>query len=499
MAAPALTPGAAGPDPDVQGLVYAGYKALPATEHRLLAVADPHRAQRWLAGLVPAVTAGGDARRHRAVHVAFTAAGLCALGLSEEDLRGFARPFVEGMVTPHRSRILGDGDGSAPEWWTWGGPGAPVHVLVVVYAPDPAGVDAVGAELGLDEPQESGCRTVACIRGLAPEDGREHFGFADGISQPTLDFEGPAKPDAGEDHWSRVAAGEVLLGAVDNSGHKPPSPAVAAADDPGGLLLAGDRAGTRDLGRNGTYLVMRQLAQDVAAFNGWLAAHTADAAEAEALAARMVGRQRDGTPLVPAGPAGQNDFGFAATDPQGTACPFGAHVRRSNPRDGRREEGEAGDGDPVGTLTGTKRHRLLRRGRRYGPPYAAGEAPGAERGLVFVALNADIERQFEFVQHHWINSPTFARPGEVDPLIGANGGEGGGCFTVPDPFVRRRYDGLPRFVEVRGGEYFFLPGLAALRWLTSRPLPAPAVTVAGPAETTASGEDREPEGAGSRP
>jgi len=221
----------------------------------------------------------------------------------------------------------------------------------------------------------------------------------------------------------------------------------------------------------------------------------------------VVGRHRDGTPLVPTGPGGQNDFGFAAEDPQGMACPIGSHVRRSNPRDGRRDEGERGDGDPVGTLEGTKRHRLLRRGRTYGPPHGPGEASGTDRGLVFVALNADIERQFEFVQQHWINSPTFARPGEVDPLVGPNAapgsGEGlggaGGCFTVPDPFVRRRYDGLPRFVEVRGGEYFFLPGLAALRWLTSRPLPEAAVTVPETGETAAAGEDREPEGAGSRP
>jgi Dyp-type peroxidase family len=275
---------------------------------------------------------------------------------------------------------------------------------------------------------------------------------------------------------------------------------VAEVDDPGALLPPG-RPGTRDLGRNGTYLVMRQLAQDVAAFDGWLAAHAADAAEAETLAERLVGRRRDGSALVPTGPGGPNDFGFAAEDPQGLACPFGSHVRRSNPRDGRREEGTSGDGDPVGTLTGTKRHRLLRRGRTYGPPRDAAEEPGVERGLVFVALNADIERQFEFVQHHWLNSPTFARPGEVDPLVGPNGGAGGGCFTVPDPFVRRRYDGLPRFVEVRGGEYFFLPGLAALRWLVSRPLPAAAVTVPGAGDAVVAGADREPvrESAGSRP
>ncbi|HEU4534985.1 MAG TPA: peroxidase, partial [Polyangiaceae bacterium] len=111
------------------------------------------------------------------------------------------------------------------------------------------------------------------------------------------------------------------------------------------------------------------------------------------------------------------------------------------------------------------KHRLLRRGRLYGPPPPADGDDGADRGLLFVALNANLRRQFEFVQQTWLNNPKFGGLGEEDdPLVGARQG-GGAHFTVPREPLRERHHALPRFVWPRGGGYFFLPGLRALRYL----------------------------------
>jgi deferrochelatase/peroxidase EfeB len=184
----------------------------------------------------------------------------------------------------------------------------------------------------------------------------------------------------------------------------------------------------------------------------------------------MIGRWKSGASLVSApdadpGTTAGNDFGYHDDDPDGLRCPVGAHVRRANPRDGR-------DDDPARTLRSTKNHRILRRGRPYGPPLPEGADPGPddpERGLVFMCLNTDIERQFEFVQHTWLNNPVFAGlEGEVDPVVGPQP-VGGGRFTVPQDPVRHRAEGLPRFVTTRGGAYLFLPSVRALTYLASLP------------------------------
>jgi deferrochelatase/peroxidase EfeB len=146
-------------------------------------------------------------------------------------------------------------------------------------------------------------------------------------------------------------------------------------------------------------------------------------------------------------------------------------VRRSNPRDSLDPSPGSAESVAVG-----KRHRLLRRGRKYGSPLAQAEALAAasgpeqdERGLHFICLNANIARQFEFVQHTWINNPRFAGLyDEPDPLVAAAGARGR-TFTMPADPVRRRVTGLPSFVSVRGGAYFFLPGLRALRYLAGLP------------------------------
>ena len=155
-----------------------------------------------------------------------------------------------------------------------------------------------------------------------------------------------------------------------------------------------------------------------------------------------------------------NDFGFLATDPYGHGCPFGSHVRRANPRDGLAAE----EADGPTLLAAANSHRILRRARRFGPPVAdlRDKEDHAHRGLLFMCLNTDIARQFEFIQQTWLLNRGFATlHGETDPLLGTRG-----AFTIPAEPVRRRVE-VETYVQMFGGEYFFLPSLPALAYLAS--------------------------------
>jgi Dyp-type peroxidase family len=290
-----------------------------------------------------------------------------------------------------------------------------------------------------------------------------------------------------------IQPGEVLLGYPNEYNKLPFSPTVAASDDSANLLRPdAEHPDRRDLGRNGTYLVFRKLRQDVVRFWQFCDEQTknddgtSNPEERTRLAAKMVGRWPSGAParavprqrrLRSGRDAGRNNvFGFAETDPHGYRCPLGAHIRRSNPRDGLGPT-------PKESATIVNRHRLLRRGRPYGElmldPLQESGDDGVDRGLVFICLNANIARQFEFVQQTWINDPKFhGLYDNKDPITGDNldlslGGppdpeEDADIpynFTIPQQPVRRRISGLTRFVHVRGGGYFFLPGLSALRFL----------------------------------
>jgi Dyp-type peroxidase family len=373
--------------------------------------------------------------------------------------------FTGGMADPARSRILGDVDGSDPRGWAWGGPGWPeFDGIVLAYAADPPALAGMRAELA-EAFERSGARAVADLPTLELT-GYEPFGFRDGISQPLI--AGLSTPRAGA---RTVPAGEFVLGYPNAHGLLTDRPLLPPGADPDRLLPTdAGGSGAADLGRNGSYLVVRQLAQDVDGF--WRYAREAtrrpdgslDEPASLALAARMVGRWPSGAPLVKAPDrddltlADDNDFGYHHTDPDGYACPPGAHIRRTNPRDSL-------DPEPGtdASLAINDRHRLLRRGRSYGP---SGDAdPAGERGLYFLCLGGNLARQFEFVQHTWLNNPNFhGLYRDADPLVGGRP-RGGSDFTVPARPVRRRYRAVPQFVRVRGGGYFFLPGLAALRYL----------------------------------
>jgi deferrochelatase/peroxidase EfeB len=242
-----------------------------------------------------------------------------------------------------------------------------------------------------------------------------------------------------------------------------------------GLKPEGAPEGFLNFGLNGSYLVVRELRQNVAAF--WNSVHdgaakirahdpSATHVTAQWLAERIVGRNIDGHLLCPGGllPADedkrpQNDFGFFRDDPRGRGCPLGSHVRRGNPRDGLAKDEAAAQT----LLDAANNHRILRRGRKYGTTIKdPRQDDHQERGLLFICLNTDIARQFEFVQQTWILNSNFATLfDETDPLVGPKG-----HFTIPEQPLRRIVE-VATFIRMAGGEYFFLPSIPALNYLAA--------------------------------
>ncbi|MDQ6775717.1 MAG: Dyp-type peroxidase [Actinomycetota bacterium] len=456
---------------DAQGLVASAYGHLPHGCFLLLEIVDPAAARGWLTRLAGTITTAAGRVDGEAVNMALTPSGLEKLGVPASARHGFSREFQDGMTESSRRRVLGDTGDSAPEYWAWGSPDtAPIDLVLLIYASTPGRLDqALDGHGDALRVEGTGLREVHRLD--ARRDDREHFGFHDGISQPVIDGlnSGPTHPAR-----DTIKAGEFLLGYENEYGQFTARPLLDPAQDPERLLpLDAQGSGRHDLGRNGTYLVLRQLAQDVSQF--WThveaVAQTSDNGygDATALAARMVGRWPNGAPLVLSperdDPAlsSANDFTYHQPDQLGLRCPIGAHVRRSHPRDSL----DPNPGSDT-SIAIDRRHRLLRRGRVYGPRLDRTEAlrggDQEERGLHFMCVGASLSRQFEFIQHTWVLSPKFDGLYEdADPLIGP----AGRTFTIQARPTRRRVRDLPAFVQTRGGAYFFMPGIRALRWLAS--------------------------------
>lgn len=483
---------------DIQGLVLFGHGRLPHSRHVLLRLGERGAAQRWLRGLAEQVTTGRELprgqRQEWALQVAFTARGLEQLGLrrgEQQELGTFPREFVEGMADPHRARRLGDTEDSAPQHWQfsdrradWGQ--EEVHVLLMLYAVDLQRLEALHS-LQRERYTAAGVWELSCLHsslrrlpGAGPEDERyvEPFGYVDGMSKVAI--AGTTTPGK---HVVEVPPGEVLLGHRNFYRKRSSSPSVPAELDPQGLLEDSPEAqGRKDLGRNGTYLVLRKLRQDVRAFESFLqekahllAGEPGVEDPKELLAAKLMGRWRSGAPLMKCplrdDPAlardveRANDFRYSA-DPHGLRCPISSHVRRSNPRDSLAE------GDPE-AMRLADHHLLIRRGRPYEEPPSSSRAE-PEQGMLFIALNANLSRQFELIQQTWLNNPKFGGlRNSNDPLLGGSSqGTGdeqglGDEVDIPARPFRYRVQGLARFVHTRGGGYFFLPGLRALRFLAT--------------------------------
>ena len=483
---------------DVQGIVRFGYKLMTEASYALVHVRHVEAARAWLRSAPITTATTIDPPPSTAMQVSFTAAGLEALGISASVLASFSREFLGGMTEDNRSRRLGDVGSNAPSQWEWGGSAGVPHLLVMFFA-EPGRLDTLVQSTTGDVWNQA--FEVQRFLPTGNLGGSEPFGFADGISQPQIDWSQQREVTANLIDYSNVVAlGEFVLGYRNEYDKYTDRPLVDADSASAGLLAAEDAPEKKDLGRNGTYLVMRQLRQDVRSFWRFIGRQAGgDPTAADTLAAAIVGRTRAGDPLVPIqehaipgiGPQPDqirlNQFTFDQ-DPTGVGCPFGAHVRRANPRNtdvpgrqtGLRHFLAAlgfGRNDFRDDLMSSVRfHRILRRGREYGPGLSPSDAlqpappNDPERGLHFICLNANISRQFEFLQNAWVMNTKFSGlTGESDPLLGNREAIPGcpvtGNFTVPeDGGLRRRVSGLPQFVTVRGGAYFFLPSVRALRY-----------------------------------
>ena len=414
------------------------------------------------------------------INLAFTYGGLSAMKIDEGVLASFPEAFKEGMAA--RARRLHDTGPSAPENWdgelgldsvhgyfTGGSESASpmAEAYWVALRADIAafndragergevlrmwigllfrflGLEIVHIELG-QEPY----RVTGRDRERPPHR-IEHFGFRDGLSQPFVDMGlGDTLPGGGtpgrSGSWTPVAPGEIFLDQPDEDGEPHRFPIAETL-----------RVGS-------TYLVFRKLEQDVLGFRKFLESQSpGDKPGQELLAAQMVGRWKNGTPIVRSpneewkvfDEAQLNDFRYRDPDGSGQQCPLGAHIRRANPRD-------------IGKPGEVRHHRILRRGISYGGPLLPeGSSESDKRGLLFIAANARIDLQFEVIQASWMNAGEFLGQAGLDrcPLTGANDGEtsaflrGGGAPVTA----------LPRFVTTRGGDYFFAPGVSVVRAMTN--------------------------------
>jgi Dyp-type peroxidase family len=414
----------------------------------LLRVDDGAAGRELVRRLYPVVDSGrstldpaGDAW----ITVAFTYRGLKALGVPQGSLESFAPEFRQGMAA--RAAGLGDVDESSPAHWEKPLGTSEVHVALAVLSRDAAGVQAVLEGARHAHQELPGVEAIWRQDCYQLPTGRTSFGFKDGIGQPAVEGSGVPGSNPRE---RPIKAGEFIFGYPDETGSLPPMPTPDV------------------LGRNGTYVVFRKLHTRVAAYRRYLRERASSREEAELLGAKMVGRWPSGAPLalapdkdasdLGADPKRNNDFGYR-DDLHGFKCPAGAHARRANPRDALDHE----------MSVNVRLHRMIRRGTSYGPMLPDGvlDDDGADRGIVFVFVGAHLKRQFEFVKTQWLNNGIFiGASAEKDPLVGPN--DSSGMFTIPQRPIRRRLQNLPPFVITRGGEYCFVPGLRALRWLADR-------------------------------
>ncbi|MEG9433576.1 Dyp-type peroxidase [Terriglobus sp. ADX1] len=377
--------------------------------------------------------------------IAFTYEGLKALDLPQASLDSFPEEFKQGMAA--RASILNDVGVNAPENWERPFGTKDLHATLAIYSSDDRNLDAVldrarYALLGLP-----GISVIYRLRFHELPDGRNPFGFRDGLHNPVVEGSGSkVYPGFGRP----IKAGEFVLGYPDELG------ATATAPEP------------EELRKNGTFLAFRKLETHVAAFRTYLREQASSPEEELLLAAKMFGRWQSGAPLVlspehddaelGADLSRNNAFGYA-DDTRALKCPFSAHIRRVNPRDAL-----------AGEFVAVDLHHFLRRGTNYGPPLPEGvlQDDGVDRGGVFLLIGTHLTQQFEFVQSQWITDGNFINSGtEQDPIIGND--QADKMFTIPKAPIRRRLHGLPQFVTLKGGEYCFMPGLQALRWIAELP------------------------------
>jgi Dyp-type peroxidase family len=430
---------------DIQHFLIARPPAL-AARYEFLSFGRAEGARAWLAGILAKVgtarAVGSTKLDSRWVTVAFTWNGLEAFGLEHASLATFPEEFRQGMAA--RANILGATGANHPEHWTGDLASPKLHAIVVLFARN---VEERERSTREHQGHLSQCTGVEVLSSLDLEAlspfgyPHEHFGYHDRLSQPVIEGTGVEPPPGS---GPAIKAGEFFLGYPDEEGESAELPQPAT------------------LSRNGSYLAYVRLEEHVGAFRDFLRRNGETAEQQELVAAKLMGRWRSGAPLVLAPDKDDpelgadlqrtNDFAYAEKDPYGYACPLGSHIRRMNPRD---------------TATNMKRRKMIRRGGTYGPPLPEG-APedGKERGIAAFIGCASLVRQFEFAMNVWANDPNFHELGnERDPFVGTQ--DGTYDMTIPKRPIRKKITGLPAFTTVRGGAYFFLPGIKALRYLTA--------------------------------
>ena len=455
---------------DVQGNILRGYRK-PRVRHLILEIADAGEARGWCAAIVsgrddvPQVTsqAPWEAKPVSCFNIGITFEGLRTLGVPDQSLATFPTEFVDGMSA--RAIKLGDVGESAPETWPapFDKPKA-VHLIASIYADEVAELDRIERQAL----QGKAFKRLGTREGFKFNGDYVHFDYRDNISQPR--FAGVHDPDNYPDAQPMAPLGTVLLGYPNNFE---------------GLLWRVPTPGV--LGLNGTFNAFRVLEQDVAAFETYLTeaakyllSHSQgdellprdaeatigprlsrEGALREIVAAQMCGRWRNGVPLAlspdtPEHREPPNKFDYDAAP----RCPYGAHIRRANPRGGQ-----------IVQRVANHSRRLIRRGMPYGPPYDPANPDSAkqERGLLGNFIGASLGAQFEAMCCDWVNvglqDPRIT--GSNDPLIGANEPATSWFDLLLKSGATIRLRGLPRFVRSRGGAYTFLPSISAIRYLGS--------------------------------
>lgn len=446
---------------NIQSLILYAYKDLHHATYLMLHIEHPDLFKQWLGDNIDNITASNTRAESTALNIAFTAPGLHKLNLSQHTYQQFSREFKEGIATNKRSQLLGDDGSNAPERWHWGGPSTPcIDVLLLCYADSGAALEAqvshITAELEAYTTQVQQLNTQALF------DRKEHFGFKDGLAQPNI-----AGVHTNTKEGDSLAPGEFLLGQESGYGTTTPFPH--------------DENNFSGFGRDGSYLVFRQLEQDVKKFWQYLDQQNTEEDNKVYLAAKMVGRWPNGAPLslFPTkepdhlNPAIANNFDYS-DDPQGNHCPMASHIRRTNPR-----ATDLGLSDKKDNIASVNHHRIMRRGRPYGKPLHKHLSPTAmmkaddtePRGLHFLCFNADLARQFEFIQQTWVNNEKFnGLYNDLDPLLGSRPkvhAPSGDDFTIPQKPMRHKLKNIPQFVTTKGGAYLFMPSISALKQLAN--------------------------------
>ena len=447
---------------DIQGNILRGYRVSFA-RHFALALGDSAAARRFINGLIggdesisPQITTAAHWQERPAyfLNIGLTWSGLQALGLPTAVLQGFPQAFREGPAAEPRASQLGDTEASAPENWVIGNPQQTTHLLLSLYADSHQQTAFEQQTQRLRQLFTThGIVELSCFEAQALPNDQVHFGYRDSIAQPRIaGAPGREKPDM----QPAASAGEFLLG-------------KDYINQYAGNFI-GDLPG--ELCNNATYAALRMLKQDVHAFEDLITqAGQRHNLDPELVAAKLMGRWRDGSPLIlaPEAPCPHmpserlNNFDYAPTaehstyydDADGLRCPVGAHIRRLNPR------GALVTGKPYS-------RRIIRRGMPYGPAFNPQQPDdGIERGLLGLFICGDLAMQYEFLMRTWVNQDIQTRglQNSRDPILGAQPPEGG-------HFVIRTGDSrdpieltVPRLITTRGSLYLLIPGIAGLRYL----------------------------------